>query len=546
MENIIYISGHKNPDTDSICSAISYAELKNKLSNVKAKPIRLGSIGKETQYALDYFKIPAPELVESMKAQINDLNFGPAEVIHPDDSIKTAWEMIKNSESKTLSVIDNEGKLIGIASQSTITSCYMDIWDNTTIKKSKTKLASIIETLSAKPVYIVDDGAEIKGKILVAAMLPDSAESFIEEGDIVICGDRIDSQELIIKNKASVMVVTGDLPVSKEIVDKAKSVNCSIISTPYDTFTASRLIPLSIPVKYIMTKEKLISFRLDDSIEDVRDIMLNTRFRSYPVLDAENKVIGSISRDHLISPNKKKLILVDHNEKSQSVNGLEDVEILEIIDHHRIADIQTSNPIYFRNQPVGCTATIIANMYTESGIEPSKEIAGLLCSAIISDTLLFKSPTSTKADESAVKKLAPIAGIDPEKYAKEMFKAGSSLFGKTADEIFNQDFKEFHLGDLKIGVSQISTMDTESLQPMRNEIINLMRNKAQKENYHLLIFMITDILEGGSEMIVIGERKDLAEKAFNVSIPENSVYIPGILSRKKQVIPPLTAASLGA
>jgi len=292
-----------------------------------------------------------------------------------------------------------------------------------------------------------------------------------------------------------------------------------------------------------MTKDKLLSFKIDDPIEDVKEVMLNTRFRSYPVLDSKNKVVGNISRYHLISPNKKKLILVDHNEKSQSVNGLEDAEVIEIVDHHRIADIQTSNPIYFRNQPVGCTATIIASMYAENGIEPSKEVAGLLCSAIISDTLLFKSPTSTKADEAAVKKLAAIAGIDPEKYAKEMFKAGSSLTGKSAADIFNQDFKEFHLGDLKLGVSQISTMDTEGLKPIRQEIIDLMENTVKTENYHLLILMITDILDGGSDLIVIGERKDLAEKAFKVKIPGNSVYVPGILSRKKQVIPPLTAAS---
>lgn len=543
MEDIIYITGHKNPDTDSICSAICYAELKNKLGGTKAKAVRLGSVSKETQYALDYFKVSAPELVESMKAQIKDLNFGPAEVIKPEDTIKKAWELIKDSDSKTLSVINDEGELIGIASQSTITSSYMDIWDNATIQKSRTKLASIIETLSAKPVYIVDDGAELKGKIVVAAMLPDSAEPFIEEGDIVICGDRIDIHELIMKRRASVMVVSGNLPVDQGIVEKAKAVNCSIINTPYDTFTASRLIPLSVPVGYIMTKEKLLSFRLDDPIEDVKEVMLNTRFRSYPVLDSENKVVGNISRYHLIAPNKKKLILVDHNEKSQSVNGLEDAEVIEIVDHHRIADIQTSNPIYFRNQPVGCTATIIASMYAENGIEPSKEAAGLLCSAIISDTLLFKSPTSTKADEAAVKKLASIAGVDPEKYAKEMFKAGSSLAGKSASDIFNQDFKEFHLGDLKLGVSQISTMDTEGLKPIRQEIINLMENTAKNENYHLLILMITDILDGGSDMIVIGERKDLAEKAFKVEIPGNSVYVSGILSRKKQVIPPLTAAS---
>lgn len=544
MEDIIYITGHKNPDTDSICSSISYAELKKRLGHTNAKAIRLGSVSKETQFALDHFNVKAPDLMESMKAQIADLNFGPKEVVLPSDSIKKAWDLIKDSDSKTLSVVDEDGKLIGIASQSTITSSYMDIWDNAAIQKSNTKMASIIETLSAKPVYLIDDGAELKGKIVVSAMLPDSSEPFIEQGDIVICGDRIDTQEMIIKNKAALMIVTGSLPVSKEIVEKAKAVNCSIISTPYDTFTASRLVPLSVPVGYVMSSEKLISFRLDDAIDDVKDVMLDTRFRSYPVLDSENKVVGNISRYHLIAPNKKKLILIDHNEKGQSVNGREDAEILEIIDHHRIADIMTTNPIYYRCEPVGCTATIVTNMYYEKGLEPTKEIAGLLCSAIISDTLLFKSPTSTPADKAAVEKLAAIAGIDQVKYAKEMFKAGSSLAGKSAEDIFNQDFKEFSLGDLKLGVSQISTMDVEGLNPVKPELISLMQNKAKGENFHLLILMLTDILEGGSELIVIGDRKDLAEKAFEVRIPGDTVYIPGMMSRKKQVIPPLTAASL--
>jgi manganese-dependent inorganic pyrophosphatase len=544
MEDIIYITGHKNPDTDSICSAVSYAALKNRLGKTQAKAIRLGSVSKETQYALDYFNVKAPDLMESMKAQIADLNFGPKEVINPEDSIKKAWELIKDSESKTLSVIDEEGKLVGIASQSTITSSYMDIWDNATIKKSNTKIASIIDTLSAKPVYLIDDGAEMKGKIVVAAMLPDSAEPFIEEGDIVICGDRIDSQELIIKNKAGLMIVSGNLPVSKDIIEKAKAANCSIINTPYDTFTASRLVPLSVPVGYVMTTEKLVSFKLDDTIDDVKDVMLDTRFRSYPVLDSENKVVGNISRYNLIAPNKKKLILVDHNEKGQSVNGRDDAEIIEIIDHHRVSDISTVNPVYFRCEPVGCTATIVTNMYLENGLEPTKEIAGLLCSAIISDTLLFKSPTSTAADKAAVEKLAKIAGIDPVKYAKEMFKAGSSLAGKSASDIFNQDFKEFKLGDLKLGVSQISTMDVEGLNPVKPDLLKLMQSMAKNEGFDLIILMLTDILEGGSELIVAGDRKDLAEKAFDVKIPGDSVYVPGIMSRKKQVIPPLTAASL--
>jgi len=543
MDDIIYITGHKNPDTDSICSALSYANLKNKIGVLNAKPVRLGPVSKETQFALDYFNVSAPELIETVTAQISDLNFDAVEIISPEDSIKSAWKMIEESKGKTLSVVDINGRLIGIASQSTITSCYMNVWDSSIISKSKAKIENIIDTLSAKTIYISKPATEFTGKIVVAAMHPESASGIIERGDIVICGNRVDSQELILKNGASLMIVTGDHAVNSEIIEKAKVAQCSILITPYDTFTTARLIPQSIPVGYIMTRENLISFKLDDSIEDVKEVMLKTRYRSYPVLDRNDKVIGNISRYHLISPNKKKLILVDHNEKGQSVNGLEDAELLEIIDHHRIATIQTNNPIYFRNQPVGCTSTIVSNMFLENGLEPSKKIAGLMCSAIISDTLLFKSPTATAADRVAVERLAPIAGIDPEKYAKDMFKAGSSLVGKTAEEIFKQDFKEFNLGELKLGVSQISTMDTEGFEPLRSEILTLMRNTAKAEKFHLLLLLVTDILKGGSEIIAVGERKDLAEKAFNISLAGDSVYVPGILSRKKQVIPPLTAAS---
>ena len=543
MDDIIYITGHKNPDTDSICSALSYANLKNRMGVVNAKPFRLGSVSKETQFALDYFNVSAPELIETVTAQISDLNFDAEEIISPEDSIKTAWKMIENSKGKTLSVVDNNGSLIGIASQSTITSCYMNVWDSSIISKSNAKIESIIDTLSAKPIYLSEHSKKFTGKIVVAAMHPESAAAIIEQGDLVICGNRVDAQELIIKNKASLMIVTGNHSVDSKIVEMAKAEGCSIIITPHDTFTAARLIPLSIPVGYIMTSDNLISFKLEDSIEDVKEVMLNTRYRSYPVLDKNEKVIGNISRYHLISPNKKKVILVDHNEKAQSVNGLEDAELLEIIDHHRIATIQTNNPIYFRNQPVGCTATIVSNMFFENGLEPSKEISGLLCSAIISDTLLFKSPTATPSDKAAVDRLSPLAGIDPEKYAKEMFKAGSSLSGKTAEQIFKQDFKEFHLGELKLGVSQISTMDTEGFEPLRSEILTLMNNLAKGEKFHLLLLLVTDILKGGSEIIVVGERKDLAEKAFNITLTGDSVYVPGILSRKKQVIPPLTAAS---
>ncbi|WP_123053518.1 putative manganese-dependent inorganic diphosphatase [Clostridium sp. JN-1] len=540
MNDVVYITGHRNPDTDSICSAISYSELKNKMG-MNAVPIRLGDVSRETQFVLDYFGVKAPKLVKTVKSQIADLDFDSVSPICPDTSLKTAWSLIRKNNVKTLPVVDDEDRLIGLASQSNITSCYMDIWDNNVINKSGTKLENIVDTLSAKCIYAPSDDVKFAGKVVVAAMMPESAKEVIEEGDIIICGDRDDAQDVAVDSKASLIIIAGNHSVNEKILNKCKESNCTIIVTPYDTFTASRLITQSIPVSYIMTKENLLVFKTDDFTEDVRQEMLKTRYRSYPVVNSQNKIVGSISRYHLISQKKKKVILVDHNEKTQSVHGLDDADILEIIDHHRIADIQTSSPIYFRNEPVGCSATIIASMFFENGIRPSKKVAGLLSAAIISDTLLFKSPTSTNTDKHILKRLANIADIYPEDFAKQMFKAGSSLDGKTPDEILNQDFKEFILSGTKVGVSQISTMDTDGFETIRHDIIELMENRCANEKFDLMVLMLTNILDGGSELIAAGEKADVVEKAFNINLENNSAYVPGILSRKKQVIPPLTS-----
>lgn len=542
MKDVIYITGHKNPDTDSICAAIAYAEFKNKTGNIPAIPIRLGEINRETQFILDYFSADIPKLQETVKVQISDLDIDNVAPISPEISLKMAWSIMKKNNVKTLPVIDEYDRLIGIASISNLTSSYMDIWDNNILSKSGTQIENILDTLSGEGIYLSKNVTVLKGKIVVAAMMPESVGDIIEDGDVVICGDREDSQNTAIESGASVIVVTGGHTVTDEVISKAKASDCSIIATPYDTFTASRLISQSIPISYVMTKNNIISFNNDDFVEEIKDVMLETRYRSYPVVNNKNEVIGSISRYHLITQNKKKVILVDHNEKSQSVHGLEDAEVLEIIDHHRIADVQTGSPIYFRNEPVGSTSTIIASIFFENGIRPSKVTAGLLSAAIISDTLLLKSPTSTNTDKIMLNRLAQIAGIDVEKFAKEMFKAGTSLTGKTVEEIFHQDLKYFSLGNRKIGISQVGTMDLEGFSPMKEDMLELMEKKAANENFDLLVLMLTDILKSGSEMLVVGEDKEIFCRAFNVKLSGNSIYIPGVISRKKQVIPPISSA----
>jgi manganese-dependent inorganic pyrophosphatase len=541
MKDYIYITGHKNPDTDSICSSIAYAEFKNKTQKTPAIPVRLGEINRETRFILDYFQVETPIYIDTVKAQVEDLDIDNIAPVSPEISIKMAWALMKKNNVKTLPVINEDNNLIGIVSVSNLTSSYMDVWDNTILSKSNTSIDNILETLSGKPLYIHNELLQFKGKIIVTAMEAENLKAIVEEGDVAICGNRSDAQTAVLDARASLLIVTGNGDISEELINKAKEVGCSIIITPFDSFTTSRLITQSIPINHVMSKDNLISFSTDDFVEDIKDVMLETRYRSYPVVNKDNNVIGSISRYHLISPNRKKVILLDHNERSQSVHGLEDAEVIEVIDHHRIADVQTGSPIYFRNEPVGSTSTIVASIFFENGIRPSKKVAGLLCAAIISDTLLFKSPTATNVDRIMLNRLAEIANLDIEKFAREMFKAGTSLVDKTPDQIFHQDFKMFTLSNLKVGVSQVGTMDLESFYSIKDDVLALMEKKALDNNFSLLILMLTDILKGGSELLVVGEEKELVSRAFNVKFSGNTVYIPGIISRKKQVIPPLTS-----
>lgn len=540
MKNVVYITGHKNPDSDSICSAIAYAALKNKTGQIPCVPVRLGNISRETQFVLDYFKIETPMFLETLKLKVSDLEIDTFDEVTKDMSLRQAWEILKKNKIKSIPVTDSKSSLIGMLSSANLTSSYMDEWDNCILGKSGTTLNNIVNTLSANIINQGSDTNNFPGKIIVAAMNPESMEKRISEGDIVIVGNRADAQEKILNLNISLLIVTGSHCLSDDLLAKAKENNITVISTPHDSFTTSRLIVQSIPVSYVMQHDDIITFSEDDLVEDVKVQMSETRFRSYPVLNSDGKVIGTISRYHLISNKKKKVIQMDHNERSQSVDGLEDAEILEIIDHHRVADIQTSSPIYYRCEPIGSTSTIVAKMYSEYGITPSKEIAGILCGAIISDTLLFKSPTCTPIDEAICRQLAETAGIDLDKFAHEMFKAGTSLQGKTIEEIFNSDFKPFKIGDIKVGVGQVNTMDIEGFMPLKGEMLEYMDSKCSSESYDALMLLLTDIIKEGSQLIATGEKVEIAEKTFDVILEENTAYLPGVLSRKKQVVPPLT------
>ena len=541
MKDVIYVTGHKNPDSDSICAAYAYAEFKNKIGDIETIACRLGNVNQETQYILDYFNAEAPQLLKTVKLKVEDLQFDNISPVSPELSLKTAWTIMRDKNIKTLPVADENDHLLGVLAVSNLTSCYMDIWDNRILAKSNTTLDNIIDTLSAKASYINENLTTFPGKIVVSAMQPDTMTGHIEEGDIAIVGDREEAQAELIKLNVSLMIVTGGYAPSQNIIELAKEHGVTVIVTQHDSFTTSRLLVQSIPVGYVMVKENIVSFTTDDLVDDIKGIMTETRFRSYPVLDQNGRVVGTVSRYHLISNHKKKVIQVDHNERGQSVDGLEDAEVIEIIDHHRVADIQTSNPIFFRNEPIGSTSTIVAKCFFERGLTPSREAAGLLCSAIISDTLLFRSPTCTPQDEEICRKLAEIAGITSvEDYAKEMFKAGTSLKGKTVEEIFNQDYKPFSIGDVKVGIAQVNTMDIDGFMPLKEEMLAYMNNKAKDAGLNMVMLLLTDIITEGSQVLVVGERSDIAEQAFNVELVDNTAFLPGVLSRKKQVVPPIT------
>ncbi len=532
----VYVLGHKNPDTDSICSAIAYAELKRKLG-MNAIPGRLGDANQETKFVLEYFDVEMPELIETVKKQVSDLNMDAIYSLSPEIPIKTTWNIMNKTNLKSLPVVDENEKLIGIATLSDITKKYMDAVDQNIIALSKTPLQNIAETLEAKIVSGEQKDYCTTGKIHVLAAEPSQLENFIEKGDIVIAGNRQDSVNRAIELGANCVIMTCCSEVEEEIIQKAKQYSCILMTTKMETFTTARLINQSIPIGYVMTTNDIIKFDGDDFVEEVKETMLSTRYRSYPVVDSCNKVMGFVSRYHVISQHKKKVILVDHNEMSQTVQGIEEAEILEIIDHHRLGDIQTGNPIFFKNEPVGCTATLVANMYLNAGITPSKKMAGIMCSAILSDTLKFKSPTCTYLDKITAEKLAEIAYLEVESYAIKMFKAGSTLKGKTPEEILNTDFKEFQFNKSKIGIGQVYTIDIESANEIREETLLYMSTICKDRSYGLIVLLITDILNQGSEVLFVGHLKDIIGKAFEVQTNENSVYLPGVVSRKKQVIP---------
>ncbi|WP_019131730.1 putative manganese-dependent inorganic diphosphatase [Peptoniphilus obesi] len=538
MKNKIYIVGHKNPDTDSICSAIALAELKNKLG-VEAEPIRTGGLNRETEFVLDYFKVDKPRLKTSIKPKIRDIEIDAAYCVTPNYSMAAAMDLIQKNNINSLPVVDDDEKLIGVVSLSNIAASYMEIWDDSIIGRSKTSLENILEVLKGSFVHLPENPRPLSGKMAVKAI---KKQDLIDEGDIIIIGDDTKDQEAVIKKNISLLILTISTKLDDDLLELAKKHRVTVISTGLSSFMTSRILPQAVPVEYVMTKDDLAVFHKDDLLDDVREQMTSSRFRSYPVLDSKNQVVGNISRYHLISNLKKKVILVDHNERNQSIDDLDSADIVQIIDHHRVANVATSAPIFFRNEPVGSTSTIISKMFFENGIKPSRKIAGLLCAAIISDTLLFRSPTSTPTDKFVLNKMSKIAAIDPEEFAMEMFRAGTSLEGKKPEELLKTDVKNFTFEGKNVRVCQIFTMDLDSTASVEDDLKEAMEEYLEKENVESFILMITDIFREISEVIVVGSFKEALARQFGKEIVNSKFVAEGLLSRKKQLIPKLSSA----
>ncbi len=537
-ERPVFVIGHKNPDTDSVCAALAYAELKRAITGKNYIAARCGHLNEETQYVLKRFSIQPPVYITDVRSQVRDMEMNMISVDSKMLSLKKAAELMHDAEVVTLCITEN-GKLSGLVTSDDIVRAYMDVYDDTILSKAETPFSNIIETLDGELVTGSSTASMKKGKVVIAAGYPETLEDAIEPGDFVILGNRYDTQLCAIEMDAGCIIVCEGAKVSESIMRLAGEKGTTIIVTPHNTFTTARLIHQSLPVGYIMKKEGLISFRMDEYIEDIEPTIVKLRHRYFPVLDKRGNYVGMISRRNFLGVKKKQLVLVDHNEKGQAVYGIEDAEILEIIDHHRLGTVNTMSPVFFRNQPLGSSSTIIWQMFNENGVKISPKTAGLLLSAILSDTLMYKSPTCTDIDREAGEELSKIAGVDYIKFAREMFRAGANLDNKSADQIIRQDFKRFSVGEKTIGIGQINAMDTEELENIREKVLPEFGKMRKETGLDMIFFLLTDIIGENSEVLFDGkEAQWTIENAFTC-VPEDDsrALLPGVVSRKKQFLP---------
>ena len=542
----IFVIGHKNPDTDSICSAIAYADIKNRTSQkVKYIPKRAGQINEETEYVLNRFGMLPPGYLSNIGTQVKDMDIRMSPDADKSMSLKNAWDLMMEKSIVSLPIRDREGQLEGLITIGDIAKTYMDTTDSYLLSRARTQYRRIAETIAGTVIEGNEHGYFTKGKVLVGTANPEMLKAYIEEDDLIIMGDREEDHLQAIAQNVSCIIVGMGIEVTEKVIKLAHEKEIVIIMSPYDTFTIARLINQSIPVRYIMKTDNLVTFSTEDFTDDIQNEMIKHRHRAFPVINKKGKCIGTISRRNFLDMHKKKVALVDHNEKDQAVDNIDKAEIVEIIDHHKLGSLETISPISFRNQPVGCTATILYEMYGEQKLEISPNIAGLLCAAIISDTLMFRSPTCTLSDKMAAGALALIAGINIEQFAREMFKAGSNLKDKSPEEIFYQDYKKFIAEDeISFGVGQISSMDSDELTEIKERLIPFMVSECGRHGVSRVFFMLTNIIEESTELLYYGEgSEEMASTAFHMEPTDGVFDLKGIVSRKKQLIPALMEAA---
>ena len=542
----IFVIGHKNQDTDSICSAIAYADIKNRTSQkVKYVAKRAGQINEETEYVLNRFGMQPPGYLSNIGTQVKDMDIRMSPEADKSMSLKNAWDLMMEKSIVSLPIRDREGQLEGLITIGDIAKTYMDTTDSYLLSRAKTQYKRIAETIGGTVIEGNEHGYFVNGKVMVGTANPEMLKAYVEEDDLIIMGDREEDHLQAIAQNVSCIIVGMGIEVTEKVIKLAHERQIIIIRSPYDTFTIARLINQSIPVKYIMKTDNLVTFSTEDFTDDIQNEMIKHRHRAFPVINKKGKCIGTISRRNFLDMHKKKVALVDHNEKDQAVDNIEKAEIMEIIDHHKLGSLETMTPISFRNQPVGCTATILYEMYGEQKLEISPTIAGLLCAAIISDTLMFRSPTCTLSDKMAAGALALIAGIDIEKFAREMFKAGSNLKDKSPEEIFYQDYKKFIAeGDINFGVGQISSMDTDELAVIKERLVPFMVSECGRHGVTRVYFMLTNIIEESTELLYYGDgSEEMAKIAFHMDPVDGAFDLKGVVSRKKQLIPALMEAA---
>ena len=540
----VVVIGHRNPDTDSICSAIAYAELKNRTSTLVCEPRRAGKMNQETEFVLKKFGVTPPRMCTDVNPKIRDVDYREMPGIPGSTSLRRAWKIMRDQQIDTLSITSADNELEGIITVKDLATANMDVFDTAVLAKSRTSYKNILETLNGTMVVGNADAVCTTGHIKIGTATPELLESSVEKGDIVILSNRYESQLCAIEKEASLLIICNGAKVGRTIQRIADETGVAIMTTPVDTYAAGKLISQCAPISYYMTRDDILKFTLVTPVADVLRVMAKVRHRYFPILDEDGKYCGMVSRRNVIALRKRRIILVDHNEATQAVEGFDQAEILEIIDHHRIGSLETSGPVYFRNQPVGCTATIITQMYDENGVDIPPQIAGLLLAAILSDTLAFRSPTCTPVDENTAKRLAKIAGVDIEEFSTEMFEAGEKLDGKTPEEVFLQDFKVFMCGDIRFGVAQGSYMTRKNLQAAQTLLQPYLEEARNKQNVEDLYMLLTDVPKEESVVICTGRyAAEVLSNGFE-SRPaaDGSWTLPGVVSRKKQFIPAMMSA----